>query len=70
MECLVRISWDDEAKVWTAINDYIPLAMESDSIDHLMQKVRLAIPELVELNHLERPRFIYFLAENREEVYA
>ena len=68
MECMVHIRWDDEAKTWIAFNDYLPLAMESDSLDRLMDKVRNVIPELVELNHLEKPRFIYFLAENREEV--
>ncbi len=70
MECLIHINWDEEAKVWTAINDYIPLAFESESVDRLMEKVRNAIPELVELNHLESPRFLYFLMENREEVFA
>ena len=70
MECLIRISWDDEAKVWIAINDYLPLAMESESVDKLMKKVRIAIPELVELNHLEMPQYVHFFAENREEVYA
>ncbi|MBR1743820.1 MAG: DUF1902 domain-containing protein [Lachnospiraceae bacterium] len=27
----VRCIWDDEACVWVAGNDYIPLTMESDS---------------------------------------
>ena len=70
MEYVVRFHWDDEADVWVAVNDYIPIALESESLDDLMQRVREAIPELIELNNLEKPRYLYFLAENREEVYA
>lgn len=70
MEYVIRCIWDDEACVWVASNEYIPLTMESASLDHLMKKVRDAIPELIELNHLEKPKYLYFLAESREEVYA
>ena len=54
METIIHIKWDEEAGVWYAINDYIPLAMESESLDVLRQKVKDAIPELVELNNLEK----------------
>lgn len=70
MEYVIRFMWDEEAHVWVASNDYIPLTMESDSLDELMNKVRTAIPELIELNNLPKPKFLYFLAENREEVIA
>lgn len=70
MEYVIRCIWDDEANVWVARNDYIPLTLEAESFDYLMVKVRDAIPELIELNHLEKPKFLYFLAESREEVLA
>ena len=70
MECIIKIFWDDEAKVWIASNDYLPLTMESESLDQLLKNVRNTIPEMVELNHLPNPRYIHFLAEIREEVYA
>ena len=63
MEYVIRCIWDEEACVWIAHNDYIPLTMESDSLDYLMKKVRDAIPELIELNHIEKPKFLYFLAD-------
>jgi len=44
-------TWDDEADVWIAISEDIPLALESDSLDTLMNRVRLAAPEIIELNH-------------------
>ena len=70
MEYVIRIQWDNEAEVWIATNDYIPLTMECESLDRLMVKVKNAIPELIELNNLETPKYLYFLAENREEVCA
>ena len=60
METIIHIKWDDEAKVWYAINDYIPLAMESESLDALRSKVNRAIPEILKLNGLS-PRTWRFL---------
>ncbi|MBO6108389.1 MAG: DUF1902 domain-containing protein [Eubacterium sp.] len=68
MEYVVRFNWDDEAKVWYAINDYLPLALESESLDELMSRVRTAIPEMIEVNNLEKAKYLYFFMENREEV--
>ena len=49
METIIHIRWDEEAKVWYAINDYIPLAMESESLEDLRSRVKAAIPEMIEL---------------------
>ena len=44
--------WDDEAKVYIATSDDVPgLVMEADSLDALIERARLAIPELLELNN-------------------
>ncbi|MBR4514566.1 MAG: DUF1902 domain-containing protein [Lachnospiraceae bacterium] len=70
MEYVIRISRDNEAGVWIAVNDYIPLALESESLDNLIERVRVAVPELLELNNLPLARYISFFAEMREEVAA
>ena len=70
MEYVIRLSRDPEANVWIAVNDYIPLTLESGSLDHLMQRVKEALPELLELNGLPKPGYLYFIAEYREEVSA
>lgn len=70
MEYVIRLSWDPEANVWIAVNDYIPLTLESDSLDLLMHRVKEALPELLELNGLPKPSYLYFIAEYREEVPA
>lgn len=52
MKCIITIMWDDEAKVYIATSDDVPgLVMEADSLDALIERARLAIPELLELNN-------------------
>ena len=51
MELLLRLTWDPEAQVWTAESDDVPgLVLESGSFDALIERVRFAVPELLELN--------------------
>ena len=47
----INIMWDNEACVWIAISDDIPLALESGSYDALIEKVKIAAPEIIELNY-------------------
>ena len=68
MEYTVKMTWDPEAGVWLAINDEIPIALESESIDELVRRVRLAIPEMLELNHKDKPKKIYLVTEVEQEV--
>ena len=46
----IELFWDDEAAVWVAENDLIPVALESGSLDVLIERVKNAVPELLELN--------------------
>ncbi len=68
MEYVIRFFRDEETGVWIASNDYIPLTLESESLDTLMKKVREAVPELVEMNGLPKPEYLFFLAQSREEI--
>lgn len=48
---VVKIGWDDDAKVWVATSDDISgLAVEGESLDKLHGKVMDALHDLVELN--------------------
>jgi predicted RNase H-like HicB family nuclease len=48
---LVRADWDPEARVWVADSDDVPgLATESETVEDLMAKLEVMIPELLELN--------------------
>lgn len=51
IEYNVIFDWDDEASVWVATSDEIEgLVLESEQFDELLEKVRNAVPELLELN--------------------
>jgi predicted RNase H-like HicB family nuclease len=47
----VLAQWDGEAGVWVAESDDVPgLVAEAESPNSLAQKLRILIPELLELN--------------------
>lgn len=55
MKNSILFNWDEEAGVWTATSDDVPgLVLEADSYDELVEKVKVAIPELAELNKLSQ----------------
>ena len=49
----VDVNWDDEAGVWCAVCDEIPLALESNSFDALIERVKTAAHEILKLNGKE-----------------
>jgi hypothetical protein len=47
----VRAEWDEEAQVWVATSDDVPgLATEERTIEGLVEKLKVMIPELLEAN--------------------
>ena len=51
MKINIKMLRDDDAAVWIATSDDVPgLVLESGSLDALIEKVRFAVPELLELN--------------------
>jgi Domain of unknown function (DUF1902) len=52
LNCLVEAFWDSEAAVWVATSETVPgLATEAPTMEVLMDKLRVMIPELVRLNY-------------------
>ena len=71
MEYKVFFRWDEEADVWIATSDDIPgLVLESGSIDALIERVRFAVPELLELNGQQMCNTLLFHLERRERLFA
>jgi len=67
MECKISLTWDNEAYVWLASSNDVPgLLLESGSLDALMERVKFAIPDLLELKDTELK--INFQAERLAEV--
>lgn len=49
----VEAFWDEEALVWVATSADVPgMITESDTMEHLMQKLKIVIPELLHANGL------------------
>ena len=72
MTCDIEFLWDQDAGVWVATSKDVPgLALESDSFDALLERVRLAVPELLELNGRKAPYYdLSFASERQERVPA
>lgn len=71
MNYLVKMTWDNDAAVWVATSDDVPgLVMESGSLDALMERVRFAIPELLQLNNISSTESIpvIFRSERTEAL--
>ena len=47
---IIELEYDNAANVWTAICNKIGLALEADSLDYLMEKLKDAVPEMIEIN--------------------
>lgn len=47
----VRAVWDEVARVWVATSDDVPgLATEGDTVEVLIGKLKVMIPELLQAN--------------------
>ena len=47
----IRVEWDDDAKVWVAASDDVPgLATEDFTMEKLIEKLKVLIPELLRAN--------------------
>lgn len=70
MEYIVNLNWDSEASVWIATSEDIPgLVLESGSFDALLERVRFAVPELLELNRTrDFPLTLTFLSKRHERI--
>jgi hypothetical protein len=72
MICRVKLVWDSESNCWYTETDDVPgLILGSESFDNLVEKVRLAAPEMLELNlGYHGPVNIIFEAERIEQGVA
>jgi hypothetical protein len=72
MQFHVHALWDDEAQVWVAQSDDLPgLVAEADTVEALLVKLKVLVPELAELNlgpmHSQGS---FTLTAERELVYS
>jgi hypothetical protein len=51
-EYTITIAFDDTAQKWYAQNDEIPIILEDYSVDTLINRMKLAVPEMLEINNM------------------
>lgn len=69
MEYRIDLTWDEEAGVWVATSEDIDgLVLESGSFDALLERVRFAVPELIELNNSASPVSLMFISKRLERI--
>ena len=68
----INFLWDEEAAVWVATSEDVPgLVLESGSFDALVERVRIAVPELLELNGKTTEGIrISYSAQREDQVLA
>ena len=71
MEYTIIFSWDDEASVWIAESQELPgLILESGSFDALVERVKIAVPDLLELDKKDHVQVKLHLKAERLAVVA
>lgn len=70
MSYKIKFVWDNDATVWIATSDDIPgLVLESGSFDALVERVRYAVPELIELNGTSPVTYkLSYIMEREDQV--
>jgi predicted RNase H-like HicB family nuclease len=68
-EYTILLTWDEEAYVWLASSEDVPgLALEGGSLDALMERVKYAVPDLLDLKDTDIK--INFKAERLAAVHV
>ena len=51
MKCIIRLIWIEEEKFWhsESVDERFGLTLESGSLDVLIERVKMAVPEMLEL---------------------
>ena len=71
MKYTVNVIWDKDAEVWIATSEDIPgLVLESGSFDALLERIRFAVPELLQLNKKSSSELSLTFLSKREERIA
>ena len=72
IKCNIAFFWDEEANVWIATSeDVYGLILEDESLDNLMKRVFIAVPDLLETQDKENVKIsVNCIASRRELVYA
>jgi len=51
MKCIIKLIWSEEEKFWysKSLDERFGMTLESGSLDVLIERIRIAVPEMLEL---------------------
>jgi hypothetical protein len=72
MNCIIICTFDDESQRWTAASDdKYGLVLESNSLEALMERVKIAMPDMIEFTcNYTGPIDLHFKAERITSLTA
>ena len=70
MRCAIKLIWSEEEKIWysESLNDQFGLTLESGSLDVLIERVKMAVPELCELAGYKGEINLTFEIEREDKI--
>ena len=70
MECRIKLVWSENEKIWysKSLNDNFTLMLESYSIDVLIERVMVAIPEALALAGFSDDIYLVLEMERNEKL--
>ena len=70
MNCQIKLFWDNDAAVWIATSNELPsLTLEAGSCDALIERVKYALPELLEIDNIKTDYCdLNFVSERHDRV--
>lgn len=65
----IHAVWDDEANVWVAESEDVPgLITEAETIERLVERLQVIIPQLMELNCDQSGPFTFHIVSERTAI--
>ena len=64
----INIMYDEEASVWIAVGRGIGIVLEDESYDKLIDKIKAALPEMLELNGYPKNQVVYLCTKARQVI--
>ena len=52
-DCVINVVFDHESGAWVATNDDLPITLEDASLDRLVNRLKIVVPEIAECNRIK-----------------
>jgi len=72
MKCTIMLIWSEDDKLWysKSMESSFGLTLESGSFDALIERVKVAVPELLEVNGYTGEIDLQFEVERKDKIKA